>query len=120
VVEVNGVELDPADPNRVLKWKRGESNRFANFGPVAATVHPDLGTTQDWDWDQWTRFADEVRKPVGEVKFKDGPAGLKDLGAVDPDDVTVTGVTFPDLTDPKPGDAGADPDKVARPAETEP
>jgi hypothetical protein len=117
IVEVVGADLDPTDPNRVLRWERGDPNRFANFEPTSpvAVVRPDAETMQGWDWDQWIGFAREVGRPVGRVTFEDEPDGLRTLAALRPADVEVRRVDFPDLTDAKPDDAGARVSEVARP-----
>ena len=116
VVRVTGTDLDPADPNRVLEWKCGEPNRFANFEPTAAAavVTPDAATTRDWNWTTWLAFAKEVGTPVGKVTFWNAPAGLKELADVVPDDVAVKGVEFRDFPGAKASDAGVS-EKVARP-----
>jgi hypothetical protein len=117
MVEVEGTDLDRMDPNRVLTWKSTDTNRFVNFEPTSpiVVVKPDGGTAQSWTWTEWLPFARVAGRPVGKVTFAEEPKGLKDLAAVKPRDVEVKGVEFPDLTDAKPGDAGADPTEVATP-----
>ena len=46
--------------------------------------------------------------PVSKVMFEEGPTGLTALAALRPADAVVKDVEFPNLTDPKPTDAGAD------------
>ncbi|MBX9583225.1 MAG: hypothetical protein K2X87_23205, partial [Gemmataceae bacterium] len=121
VAEVVGADLDKADPNRVLRWDRGDApNRYANFdsAAAAAVVRPGDGPDREWGWTDWIAFAREVGRPVGRVVFADGPDGPKDLASVAPADLRVRSADFPGLmTGAKPGDAGADPEKVARPLE---
>ncbi len=119
IIEVDGTELDPMDPNRVLKWERGDPNRFANVDPSAAVAvgRPGDGMTQEWDWNTWISFAREVGRPVGSITFANGPTGLRDLSAVEAEDVVVREVDFPDLIEPRPTDAGVDPTRLARPEE---
>jgi hypothetical protein len=121
IAEVDGTDLDQADPNRVLKWadrSRG-SNRYANFdaGAITVVVRPGGDTpVKEWNWDQWLMFAGELGRPVGTATFRDAPDDLAELAGMTPANAVVQTVTFPDLTDPKPADAGAEPDKVAPPA----
>jgi serine/threonine protein kinase len=119
IVEVDGTELDPMDPNRVIRWERGDSNRFANFDTSAAVVlvRPGDGMIHEWDWNTWISFAREVGRPVGTVTFAGGPTGLKDLATVKAGDVVVKTIDFPDLIDPKPGDVGVDPGVLGQPDE---
>jgi hypothetical protein len=120
LAEVDGTGLDPADPNAVLRWgSRGRgANRYANFDAAAITavVRPGDAAAKEWDWNQWLAFAGELGRPVGTAAFADAPEGLSELAGMTPADAVVKAVTFPDLSDPKPDDAGADPGKVARPA----
>ncbi len=119
LAEVDGTDLDPADPNRVLRWDRGAAaNRFANFDPGAVTVviRPGDMPVREWDWTQWLTFAGELGRPVGTATFADAPDGLAELAGMTPADAVVRSVAFPDLPDPRPADAGADPEKVARPS----
>jgi hypothetical protein len=115
IVEIDGTELDPMDPNRILRWDRGDPNRFANFDTPVVYIRPGDGSTQEWDWNSWISFAREVGRPVGKVFFAEGPTGPRELATIEPEDATVKEIEFPDLVDPKPGDAGADPGRVARP-----
>ncbi|MFO0806914.1 MAG: hypothetical protein U0791_27745, partial [Gemmataceae bacterium] len=117
IVEVTGTELDRMDPNGLLKWKATEPNRYANFDMSAlpAVVKPDASTNQTWTWPEWLAFAKETSVPVGKATFANGPAAAKDLAKLKPDDARVKSVEFPDLTEPKPGDAGAEHEKVAVP-----
>lgn len=122
VAEVVGADLDKADPNRVLRWERGEAaNRYANFDPTAAVavVRPGDGVDREWGWTDWLAFTrGESGRPVGKVTFAAGPAKLRDLGAVVPADVQVTAVDFAAvLAGAKPADAGADVGRVAKPVE---
>ncbi|MFO0796490.1 MAG: hypothetical protein U0804_03375 [Gemmataceae bacterium] len=120
IAEVDGTDLDRDDPNRVLKWEpgRGGANRYANFdaGAVTVLVRPGDAPTKEWDWDKWLAFARELGRPVGTATFADAPDGLGELSGMTPADAAVRSVAFPDLPDPRPADAGADPAKVARPA----
>jgi len=121
IAEVDGTDLDRDDPNRVLKWEpgRGGANRYANFDAGAATVVVRPGgdaAAREWDWDRWLAFARELGRPVGTATFADAPGGLGELSGMTPADAVVQSVTFPDLADPRPTDAGADVEKVARPA----
>ncbi|MDB5309177.1 MAG: hypothetical protein JWO38_3379 [Gemmataceae bacterium] len=121
IIEVVGTELDRTDRNGVLRWGGGDHpNRFANFDPTApaAVVRPDDDSTHSWNWNEWIGFARELGRPVGKVTF-DRPGALKDLATLKPADAAVRAVDFPDLTGPKPDDAGADPGKVARPPDDE-
>lgn len=123
VAEVTGADLDPADRAGVLRWDRGDGgNRYANFeqtaGTAAAIVRPAGGPDREWGWADWVGFAREPGRPVGRVTFAAGPAGVKDLAGVKPSDVRVRSADFPGLMAGAKGtEAGADPDKVARPAE---
>ncbi|QDU18811.1 serine/threonine-protein kinase [Urbifossiella limnaea] len=120
LAEVDGAELARDDPNRVLKWEpgRGGANRYANFdaGAITVLVRPGDAPVQEWDWDKWLAFARELGRPLGTATFADAPDGLGALSGMTPADAAVQSVAFPDLTDPRPADAGADPAKVARPA----
>jgi hypothetical protein len=120
LAEVDGTDLDRDDPNRVLRWETGRAgaNRYANFdaGAISAVVRPGDAPVREWDWTQWLTFAGELGRPLGTATFEDAPDGLADLSGMTPAGAVVRAVTFPDLTDPKPADAGAEPDKVARPA----
>ena len=120
IAEVDGTNLPPDDPNRVLKWEsgRGGANRYANFdaGAVTAVIRPGDAPVQEWDWDKWLTFARELGRPLGSAEFADAPSGLGELSGMTPADAVVKSVTFPDLSDPRPADAGADAEKVARPA----
>ncbi len=120
LAEVDGTALDPNDPNRVLKWETGRAgtNRYANFdaGAITVLVRPGDAPVGEWDWDKWLMFAGELGRPLGTAAFEDAPDGLADLPGMTPALAVVRSVTFPDLTDPKPADAGADAVKVARPA----
>jgi hypothetical protein len=104
----------------VLKWEpgRGGANRYANFdaGAITVLVRPGDAPTKEWDWDKWLAFARELGRPLGTATFADAPDGLGELSGMTPADAAVRSVAFPDLTDPRPADAGADPTKVARPA----
>jgi len=117
LVDVSGTDLDRMDPNRVLKWNATEPNRYANFEATAAAtlVKPDAGASQSWTWSDWLAFARETSRPVGKATFENAPSDVRDLLKLKPDDARVKSVEFPDLTDPKPGDAGADQEKVAAP-----
>jgi predicted Ser/Thr protein kinase len=115
LVELDGI--DAADVKTVLTWQIRKANRYANFDAATATVliRPGDGSTpKEWDWNQWIAFSGEppaagtTGKPVGKVTFERGPAGLKELAALKPTDAVVKEVDFPDLTDPKPTDAGAE------------
>jgi hypothetical protein len=125
IVEVEGTDLDPKDSNQVLKWVRGEPNRFANFDPLmpVAVVRPggDGTPPPDWGWNTWIQFAGEVGYPVGKVTFVDEPAGLQELSSVNPGKLRVKKFDFPDSPDLKSGTAtiGAEPDKVASPTAEE-
>lgn len=117
LVEVAGAELDRADGG-VLRWDRGaDPNRFANFDPAAppVVVRPGDAPAREWSWNDWFAFAGEVVKPAGTARFDRPPAGLKELMTLTAADVRVRAVEFRDVPDAKPADAGADPDKVARP-----
>ncbi len=121
IAEVDGTDLDRDDPNRVLKWEpgRGGANRYANFdaGTITVVVRPGGDApAREWDWDRWLAFARELGRPVGTATFADAPDALGELAGMTPADAVVKSVTFPDLTDPRPADAGADVEKVARPA----
>ena len=118
VVELSGI--DPTDADRFFTWKAGKPNRYANFDAAAtvALIRPlgeDITQTKTWGWNTWLEFAHEVGRPVGRVTFADPPAGLKDLATLDPADVRVTDVDFPDLTWAKPADAGATVRDVPKP-----
>jgi hypothetical protein len=110
------VELDGIDPasEDVLAWRTRRANRYANFDPdvwaLVARPEADAGPPKEWDWDKWVGFAGEPPggKPVGKVTFARPPGGLRDLATLQPADATVKDVTFPELADAKPGDAGAD------------
>ncbi len=113
LVEFDGI--DPADAKTVLAWQVRKANRYANFDDKSAVaiVRPGAegSTAKEWDWNQWIAFAGEppaAGKPVGKVMFEKGPTGLTTLVAIKPADAVVKDVEFPDLTDPKPTDAGAD------------
>ena len=111
MIEIAGTEMDRLDPKAILKWTSTEANRFANFDQIApVVVKPDLNTTQSWKWSEWIQFAREAGNPVGKMTFKNEPDDLKDLANLKPGDAEVKSV---DLPDAKPGDAGADPEKVA-------
>jgi hypothetical protein len=119
IAEVDGTDLTFDDPNRVLKWEPGRgANRYANFdaGAITAVVRPGDAPVREWDWNRWLEFARELGRPVGTVTFEDAPDGLAELSGMTPADAVVRAVAFPDLTDPRPADAGADPEMVARPA----
>ena len=115
---MDGTGLDPMDPNRVLKWDRGEPNRFANFDPAApvVVVRPGGDTTREWGWDEWIKFAGEVGRPFGTVTFANPPAGPDDLAGMTPGDAAVRGVDFPNPPGMPAGDTGADTGRLPRPA----
>ena len=117
MVEVEGTELDRNDSNRVLKWTSPGPNHFANFDPSwpVVVVKPDPSSTQEWKWNEWLQFAKEAGKLVGKVEFENEPDDLKDLLNLMSGDVKVKSVALQDMPDAKPGDAGADPDRVANP-----
>ena len=115
LVEVDAV--DPADVDRVLGWKRGMPNRYANFdGPVAVVRPADDSAAKTWDWNQWVMFAHEVGRPVGTVTFAAGPAAVRDLATLKPADAAVKEIDFPQTADAQKGDAGAEVERVAAPA----
>jgi serine/threonine protein kinase len=116
LVEVTGTDLDRTDPNRILRWAATDS-RYANFemSMSPALVKPDTGTNQAWTWTEWLSFAKEAGVPVGKTAFANSPAGAKNLLDWKPDGGRVESVEFPDLANAKPGDAGADHEKVAVP-----
>ncbi len=122
LVELDGI--DPADAKDVLSWQADRKadarpTWYANWGetpPAVFNVPGDDGVTpKPWDWDAWLRFAGEVGRPVGTVRFAAPPAGVKALAGVVPADAAVKGVEFPDLAAATPGDSGADPGRVAKP-----
>jgi hypothetical protein len=115
-VELDGI--DPGEVNSILKWRVENAsriaNRYANFddGAAIAVIRPgvDGATPKEWDWNTWITFAGEpptAGKPVGKVMFAQSPTDLKALATLKPDDVRVTEIKFPDATDTKPDDAGA-------------
>ena len=75
-------------------------------------VKPDAMSTQNWKWNEWFQFDRETGNPVGKVTFANEPDNLKDLANLKAGDAEVKSVEIPDA---KPGDAGAEWEKVASP-----
>lgn len=116
LVELDGI--DPTEVTSILKWQVGNANRsanrYANFEEGAAVVVIRSGvegaTPKEWDWNEWIARSGEpptAGRPVGKVMFALGPTDLAALTAIKPADVRVTEIKFPDATDAKPDDAGA-------------
>jgi serine/threonine protein kinase len=117
MVSVKDTEFDRMDPNGVVKWTAPEANRFANFelSSPGVVVKPDASSTQNWKWNEWFQFSKEVG--VGKVEFEDEPDSLQDLSNLKPLHARVKKVELPNIPGAEPGDAGADPDRVANPPE---
>ena len=118
IVDLNGADLDRADPNRVLRWEAPAPNRYLNFETnPAAILKPDANRNLSWTWTEWIPFAREVAagRTVGKAEFADAPDGVKDLVTLKPEDARIKKVELPDLPAAEPGEAGADVEKVAVP-----
>lgn len=116
LVELEGV--DPADVKAVLKWEAKKPNRYAGFDAAAALAQiqpPGEGTPKVWTRDDWIGNTNEppgADKRFGAVTFAGTVSGLKDLAAVKPADARAKTVDFPDLSDPKDLEAGANAGKL--------
>ncbi len=117
LVSVDGA--DAADLDRALAWRTRDGNWYANHDPAASAVTFPRPLADDgmpgkgWNWTQWVGFARERGDPVGVVRFAADPKPAADA---DPADYRVREAEFPGLPGAKPGDAGADVDRLPKPA----
>ena len=114
LLELDGVE--PSDVKSVLTWQVKKANRYANFdsSAVAALIRPGGdGTAKEWNWDDWVGNVGEpasaTGKRLGKVTFASPLTGLKDLRTLQPADMNIKMIDFPDLMGTKMTDAGVDP-----------
>jgi hypothetical protein len=113
LVELDGI--DATEAMRNLTWQVQKGNRYANFDAAAVMIVRPGGEgtmPKEWNWNQWIgEFAREpplAGNPQGTVIFEKSPMSLRDLGALNPADLVVKEIRFPDIPDAKPGDTGAD------------
>ena len=110
---------DPMNPQQALAVTTRGPNWYANF-PASASfldvtpADPATQSARSLDAEAWFGLTGEsAARSVGRVTFATPGAGRRPT-TVTAADLAVKDVTIPDA---KPGDAGADPTKVAKPAE---